>query len=233
LMAIYKLIWDDFCAWYLEMIKPEYGKPINQSTYDACIDYFETLVKVLHPFMPFVTEELWQNIRERKAGESICVASYPTPTKTSVINLDKPFETITKIRELRNSKGISPKEQFKIAIKTTDEQAYIPAIYLIQKLANIGNIQFVQAKPEGTTSLPVSTDEVFVYLTIEIDAAAEKEKLTKELEYLEGFLVSVDAKLRNEKFVANAKPELVEKERQKKADAEAKIEVIKGSLAGL
>lgn len=233
LMAIYRLIWDDFCAWYLEMVKPEFGKPINQSTYEATLNFFESLMKVLHPFMPFVTEELWQNMRERKAGESICIASYPTAAATQTINLEKAFEAITKIRELRNSKGISPKETFAAAIKTNDLQAYQAALYLIQKLANVSSIDFVSEKPEGTTTLPVATDELFVYLTIAIDAEAEKEKLTKELEYLQGFLLSVDAKLRNEKFVANAKPELVEKERQKKADAEAKIEIIKGSLAGL
>ncbi|MCU0441269.1 MAG: valine--tRNA ligase [Bacteroidia bacterium] len=233
LMAIYKLVWDDFCAWYLEMIKPEFGKPINQSTYDTALNFFESLMKVLHPFMPFVTEELWQNMRERKAGESICIASYPTAAVTQNINLHKAFEAITKIRELRNAKGISPKEAFAAAIKTNDLQAYQAALYLIQKLANVSSIDFVLEKPEGTTTLPVATDELFVYLTIAIDAEAEKGKLAKELEYLQGFLLSVDAKLRNEKFVANAKPELVEKERQKKADAEAKIEIIKSSLAGL
>ncbi len=233
LMMIYKLIWDDFCAWYLEMIKPAYEQPINQSTYDQTIVFFEILMKILHPFMPFVTEELWQNMAERKVGDSICIAQYPVTAKSEIINLDKAFEAITKIRELRNSKGISPKEAFAVALKTNDTEAYKPALSLIQKLANVISIEFVSEKPEGTTAMPVSTDELFVHLTIEIDAEAEKEKLTKELAYLEGFLVSVDTKLSNERFVANAKPELVEKERQKRADAAAKIDIIKGSLANL
>lgn len=233
LMMIYKLIWDDFCAWYLEMIKPEFGKPINQSTYNQTIQYFEQLMKVLHPFMPFVTEEIWQNMVERKDGESICIASYPVVTPVNQIQLDKAFETITKIRELRNSKGVSPKEAFAIGIKTTDQHTYETAEFLIKKLANVTGLTFVTEKVEGTTAVQVSTDEVYVHLNIEIDAEAEKEKLTKELEYLDGFLKSVDAKLSNEKFVANAKPELVEKERQKRADAAAKMEIIKGSLATL
>jgi valyl-tRNA synthetase len=233
LMTIYKLIWDDFCAWYLEMIKPEFGKPINESTYNQTVVFFEELMKILHPFMPFVSEELWQNMVERKDGESICIAAYPKVGTTQAVNLDKAFETISKIRELRNSKGISPKEAFVIAIKAQDATVYQQASFLIKKLANISELTFVNDKVEGTTAIQVSTDEVFVHLNIEIDAAAEKEKLNKELEYLEGFLKSVDAKLSNEKFVANAKPELVEKERQKRADAAAKIEIIKGSLVSL
>ena len=233
LMMIYKLIWDDFCAWYLEMIKPEFGKPINQSTYNQTITYFESLMKVLHPFMPFISEELWQNMTERKEGESICIATYPKAESFALVNLDKTFETISRIRELRNSKGISPKEAFVIAIKTTDTKAYQQAEFLIKKLANVTELTFVTDKVEGTTAIQVATDEVYIHLNIEVDAEAEKEKLTKELEYLQGFLKSVDAKLSNEKFVANAKPELVEKERQKMADAEAKIEIIKGTLASL
>jgi valyl-tRNA synthetase len=233
LMAVYKLIWDDFCAWYLEMIKPAFGEPIDQSTYDTTIAYFEELMKVLHPFMPFVTEELWQNLVERKDGESICIASYPKANTASTPQLDKAFELISKIRELRNAKGLSPKEAFAVAVKAASPAQYEQASFLIKKLANISELTFVTDKIEGTTAIQVATDEVYVHLNIEIDAEEEKEKLSKELEYLEGFLKSVDAKLGNEKFVANAKPELVEKERQKKADAVAKIEIIKGSLASM
>ncbi len=233
LMAIYKLIWDDFCAWYLEMIKPEFGKPINESTYKQTVVFFEELMKVLHPFMPFVSEELWQNMTERKEGESICIASYPKVSNAATVHLDKAFETISKIRELRNSKGLSPKEAFAIAIKAQDKTVYEQALYLIKKLANVSELSFVADKVEGTTTIQVATDEVFVHLNIEIDKDAEREKLNKELAYLEGFLKSVDSKLSNEKFVANAKPELVEKERQKRADAAAKIDIIKGSLVSL
>jgi valyl-tRNA synthetase len=243
LMMIYKLIWDDYCAWYLEMIKPVYGEALNQSTYDQTVLFFEKLMLVLHPFMPFITEEIWQEITERKEGESICVAAYPVVEtlhatsdndKKSLheTSLQNTFETISKIRELRNSKGISPKEAFEIIIKTTQTELYEPYQFLIKKLANVSSIQFNKDAP-NYVSLSVSTDQVFVKLNIEIDAVAEAEKINKEIEYLIGFMASVDVKLSNEKFVANAKPELVEKERQKKEDALAKIEVLKQSLAGL
>jgi valyl-tRNA synthetase len=234
LMSIYKLIWDDFCAWYLEMVKPAFGDPINQSAYDATIAYFEELMKILHPFMPFVTEEMWQNLAERANGESICIAPYPVlNVGAQAPQLDKAFELITKVRELRNARGISPKEAFAVAVRTTTEEQYSQPSFLIRKLANISELTFVAEKAAGTVSLQVSTDEAYIALNIEVDAEAEKEKMEKELEYLRGFLKSVDAKLGNEKFVANAKPELVEKERQKRADAVAKIGVLEGSLSSM
>jgi valyl-tRNA synthetase len=233
LMGVYKLIWDDFCSWYLEMIKPEFGKPINESSYKQSILFFENLMKVLHPFMPFITEEIWQNIAERKSGDSICIAAYPSVGAYQHTPIQNAFETISKIRELRNSKGISPKEAFEIIIKTDNEDLYKPFQYLIKKLANVSSIQFNTVETNNYTSLPVATDQVFVKLNIEIDVEAEKEKINSEISYLQGFLKSVEAKLSNEKFVANAKPELVEKERQKQADALAKIDVLKDSLASL
>jgi valyl-tRNA synthetase len=233
LMAIYKLIWDDFCAWYLEMIKPEFGKPINETAYRQTITYFDELMRLLHPFMPFVTEELWQNLAQRKEEDSICVASYPVAAKANSVDLSRAMECIVQIRNLRNSKGISPKEALEIAIKANDEKHYQPYEYLIKKLANISLVSYVKEKVEQAQLLPVNTDEVYVYLNIEVDTQAEKERITKEIAYLEGFLKSVDAKLGNEKFVANAKPELVEKERQKKADAEAKLKVLQNSISAL
>jgi valyl-tRNA synthetase len=233
LMGVYKLIWDDFCSWYLEMIKPEFGKPINESSYKQSILFFENLMKVLHPFMPFITEEIWQNIAERKSGDSICIAAYPSVGAYQHTPIQNAFETISKIRELRNSKGISPKEAFEIIIKTDNEDLYKPFQFLIKKLANVSSIQFNTVETNNYTSLPVATDQVFVKLNIEIDVEAEKEKINSEISYLQGFLKSVEAKLSNEKFVANAKPELVEKERQKQADALAKIDVLKDSLASL
>ncbi|MCG9880285.1 MAG: valine--tRNA ligase [Bacteroidia bacterium] len=231
LMSIYKLIWDDFCAWYLEMVKPVYGEPMNESTYLTTLAFFEELMKVLHPFMPFITEEIWQNMSERKAGDSICIAAYPSASKQVSPDLSRVFETIQQIRNLRNSKGLSPKEAFEIFIKAKDQGLYQPYLFLIKKLANVSAIEFVEAQPASSTLLPVDTDEVFVILNLQVDAAAEQEKILKEIAYLEGFIKSVDAKLSNEKFVANAKPELVEKERQKKADAEAKIEVLRKSIS--
>lgn len=233
LMLVYKLIWDDFCAWYLEMIKPEYGQPIHQSAYDATIAHFENLMKVLHPFMPFITEEIWQQLAPRKEGDSICIAAYPqVNTIKHTPDLSRVFETISQIRNLRNAKGISPKESFEIAIKTSNPEFYKPYEFLIRKLANTKQITMVNEKQERAQLIPVHTDEVYVFMEQTIDPVAEKAKIEKEIEYLEGFLKSVSAKLSNEKFFANAKPELIEKERQKKSDAEAKIEVLRGSLSG-
>jgi valyl-tRNA synthetase len=230
LMSIYKLIWDDFCSWYLEMIKPAFGQPINESTYQQTILFFEKLMKVLHPFMPFITEEVWQNISSRKQGESICVATYPLLSQQKPISLQRTFEAIVKIREMRNSKGLSPKEAFDISIHTQHQEAYESTFYLIKKLANVSSISFAKEKPADSIVIPSGTDEIYAHLKLEIDAEAEKEKLSKELSYLEGFLKSVEAKLSNEKFVANAKAELIEKERQKKADAETKIDLLKRTL---
>jgi valyl-tRNA synthetase len=233
LMNIYKLIWDDFCSWYLEMIKPAFGQPINQSSYDQVIASFDSLMRLLHPFMPFITEEIWQSLTERKTGESICITDYPVPGSIATPDLSRAMETISQIRNLRNAKGLSPKEAFEIAIKAGDENHYRPYEFLVKKLANVSAIRFVKEKQEGAQLVPVNTDEVYVFLNLQVDAEAEKEKISKEIDYLSGFLKSVDAKLANEKFVANAKPELIEKERQKKADAEAKIEVLKSSLGSL
>jgi valyl-tRNA synthetase len=214
------------------MVKPVYGEPMNESTYQTTLAFFEELMKVLHPFMPFITEEIWQNMAERKTGESICVANYPVAIGVSAPDLSRVFESIQQIRNLRNAKGLSPKEAFEIYIKAKDQSLYAPFVFLLKKLANVSAIHFVDAQPQGSTLLPVDTDELFVVLNLQVDEAAEREKMEKEIEYLEGFMKSVDAKLSNEKFVANAKPELVEKERQKKADAAAKIEILRKSLEG-
>ncbi|MCU0422896.1 MAG: valine--tRNA ligase [Bacteroidia bacterium] len=235
LMTIYKLIWDDFCSWYLEMIKPEYGKPINQSALNNTVKYFDELMRLLHPFMPFITEEIWQNISTRKEGESICISPYPE-VKTNLTkgeDLALVFELIQQIRNLRNSKGISPKQTLDIAIKTQHPGQYNQALFLIKKLANLHTIEFVDTAPMQTILVQVHTDEVYVKLELQLDKEAEREKVENEIAYLNGFLQSVNAKLANEKFVANAKPDLVEKERRKKADAEAKIAVLNQSLQSL
>lgn len=233
LMNTYKLIWDDFCSWYLEMVKPAYQQPINQSTYEATVNHFDTLLRLLHPFMPFVTEELWQHMAERKAGESICIAPYPKSTNASAMDLSRVFDGITQIRNLRNAKGLSPKEAFDVSIRSDAPQIYQTCEFLVKKLANVLQIHWVNEAPAQTILVQVHTDEVYVHLQLEVDAVAERSKIATEIEYLHGFLKSVDAKLSNEKFVANAKPELVEKERQKKADAEAKILTLQKSLESL
>jgi valyl-tRNA synthetase len=235
LMLIYKLIWDDFCAWYLEMIKPAYQQPINESTYQQTIACFEELLKLLHPFMPFVSEEIWQQLNKRGANETICLANYPMSTIVNKVEMALVFETITAIRNLRNAKGLSPKENLFIVIKAVEEQVYIQNAFLIKKLANIAEMTFDKQAiaSSNQVSLPVGTDEILVTLNLEIDVVAERIRMEQEIDYLKGFMKSVDAKLSNEKFVSNAKPELVEKERQKKQDAIQKIQVLEQSLKAL
>ena len=240
LMTTYKLVWDDFCAWYLEMIKPEFidGKslPIDKETFDATINFFERILKVLHPFMPFITEEIWHLIKDRGEKECIIVAEWPT-TKTEKTDIIKDFEivmeVITNIRNIRKQKNISPKEKLQVFEKVNQGeivQTYDP---LIIKLCNLSSFEYVNQKVEGAFSFVLKHAEFYVPLSQNIDVAAELERLTKDLDYNIGFLKSVQAKLANEKFVANAKPEMVENEKKKLADAASKIKAIEEQLRSL
>jgi valyl-tRNA synthetase len=234
LMATYKLVWDDFCAWYLEMVKPEFGKPIDEATYNATVAYFEKLLKLLHPFMPFITEELWSLLRDRKDGECVIIAEWPKKDAYSNALLDKfniASEVITSIRNLRKQKNLSPKEQLQLIVKLDKQDKDFDSV--ISKLANLSVISYSNDKPESTFSFVVKAGEYFVPLTAKIDVVAEKERLEKELDYNKGFLKSVQSKLANERFVANAKPEVLENEKRKQADAEAKIKAIEEQLHSL
>ncbi len=243
--AVYRLIWNDFCSQYLEMLKPEYGQPIDADTYRATLDFFDELMRLTHPFMPFITEEIWQNLaRPRSAGprsaergekESICLASYPQPgavDSTLLEDFDRLIELVTALRNLRNTKNISPKTALPLAIRTDSNERYQKLAALIQKLANVSEITFVEGQADGMSFL-VRSDEFFVDLAGEVDVEAERETLLADLKYTEGFLASVIKKLSNERFVQNAKGDIVEKERQKQADAEAKIVTIREALARL
>lgn len=235
LNSVYKLIWDDFCAQYLEMIKPGFEQPIDKHTYDATLEFFDRLMRLLHPFMPFISEEIWQNIIERKDKDSICIAPFP-----KAADIDQPllsdfeilFEVISAIRNLRNAKNISPKIALPLSIRTDSKERYAVLEPLILKLANVENIGYVTGEGEGT-AFRVKSDEFFVNLADELDVETERENLQRELEYTQGFLDSVIKKLSNERFVQNAKGDIVEKERQKQADAEAKLETLKEALARL
>lgn len=231
LMKMYKLVWDDFCSWYLEMVKPAYGEPISRKLYTATIEIFDRILRMLHPIMPFITEELWQSIEQRKEGESICVAKWPTLYNSTKVNADKALKLITEIRSFRNSKGISPKDVVEIYIITPNEAEYKNFESLIVKLANISSLQFVTEKMQSSYSFLINTDEAFI--PVELDKEAETKRIQDEINYLEGFMKSVDAKLGNEKFMANAKPDVIEKEQQKKADALNKIETLKEQLGML
>jgi valyl-tRNA synthetase len=240
LHTVYKLIWDDFCSQYLEMIKPGYEqqdqvRPIDQVTYDATIDFFERLMKLAHPFMPFITEEIWQEISQRNEGESICVSKYPTAgnvDKSLLADFDMLFEIVSTVRNVRNSKQINPKTELPVAIKTDDVARFKPLESLIRKLAVVSDINYVTEKADGL-SFMIRSVEFFVNIAGEIDVEQERANIEKELAYTKGFLESVLKKLSNEKFVANAKPDVIDRERQKLADAEAKIKTLEENLATL
>lgn len=236
LHAAYKLIWDEFCSNYLEIIKPAFETPIDRETYEATLTFFDQLMALMHPFMPFITEEIWQNLRDRQEGESLSRAAYPTVGAVDaalLADFDALFEIVTKIRETRNSKGLSPKEELPLAVRTDAPARFNRIDGIVRKLANTSAIRVVEEDVAGATAFLVNVDKLFIELGEKIDVEAERERITKEIEYNEGFMKSVDAKLSNERFVANAKPEIVEKERQKKADAERKIEALREALTSL
>jgi valyl-tRNA synthetase len=236
IMELYKLIWDDYCSWYLEMIKPAYGSPIHPKTKAIALRNLETLLQYLHPFMPFITEEIWQQIKHRETHDALCVYPYPQPepadpklSKDMQIVLD----IISQVRNLRSSRGLSPKEPLQLSINTSHPDLYTNYGSLITKLAFLESLELSAEKPERSVTFLVHTEECHVVLKTTINAEDEREKLTEELAYLEGFLDSVNKKLSNERFVQNAKPEIVATEQKKKADAELKIKAIKENLSNL
>ena len=233
LMKSYKLVWDDFCSWYLEMIKPAYGTPIDRETYEATLGIFDRLMRMLHPFMPFVTEEIWHALAERPEGASIMVQHMPHSVfydQRMLDDFEMAREIIAGVRNLRNSKGLSPKEVLDLYIK-----GHCPAMFngIICKLGNVGRIESVTDKVEGALSFMVGTTECFVPVSLNIDKEAELKKLNEELKYAEGFLATVMKKLSNEKFVNGAPEKVVAVERQKKADAESKIAALKAQIEAL
>ena len=237
-MSTYKLVWDDFCAWYLEMVKPAYQHPIDAETMKVTLVYFEKILSLLHPFMPFITEEIYHDeiFGEKEEMDCIIVASYPV-AGTIDTGLLKDVETIKElvagIRNVRNTKQLSPKEALPLNIKVNSAVDYQQWINIVFKLANISAVEFVNDKVAGAVNFMVGSDEFYIPLEENIDVEAEKERLNGELNYLEGFLKSVNAKLNNERFVQNAKPEIIQNERNKQADAESKIAIIRESLSSL
>jgi valyl-tRNA synthetase len=228
LHAVYKLVWTDFCSWYLEMVKPEFGKPIDKITYDQTVGFFKGLLRTLHPFMPFITEELWSHLRDKTDAEHIIVAAWPSAkasTNTFIEESERAFLLVKEIRDFRNKKGISPKETLTLHC-TANPFPYFGG--LVRKLTNINEFQVGSEKPSGST-LMAGTLEFIVPLTVNVDVDKELESIEKELAYHRGFLESVDKKLSNEKFVSSAPPKVIENERKKKADAEAKIKVLEES----
>ena len=233
LMLLYKLFWDEFSSWYLELVKPAYQQPIDKATYQATLSYFDALLRLLHPFMPFITEELWQAIAPRKEDESIMMAALPKSKAYNgefLSDIEHTKHIISSIRTIRLEKNIPNRDELSLEILGKHNSAYNAAI---TKMANLSAIDAVDEKSAGAASFMVATTEFAIPLTDNIDVEAELEKLKAELIYQEGFLKSVQKKLSNERFVQNAKPEIVDNERKKQADAESKITSLKESIEAL
>ena len=239
LMTTYKLIWDDLCSWYLESIKPAFvdgvAQPIDADTYEATIVLFEDVLKLLHPYMPFLTEELWHHLRERKEGEDIIVAAWPKGGAGDAkleAEVQHAFDLVSAVRNTRNERGMSPKDVLDVQVKGAVPMT--PAVAsLVNKLANVGAINTVDKAGDGSVTFLVGTTEYAIDLGSNVDPAAEAKKAEEELNYLRGFLNSVEKKLGNERFVAGAPAQVLENERKKKADAEAKIKALEERLAVL
>lgn len=239
LMTTRALIWDDFCAWYLEAIKPEFvdGKalPIDQATYDATIHYLEAMLKIVHPWMPFIAEEIWHLIKERSEMDCIIVAEWPKAKadldQRQLAEFEVSKELVTMVRNVRAQKQLSPKEKLEVIERSEATRSYFDEVII--KLANLSAFNYTKDKVEGTFSFQVKTTEFFIPLANNLNKEEETVRLTKDLEYNKGFLKSVQVKLANEKFVANAKPEIIASERKKESDALLKIKTIEEQLKAL
>lgn len=234
LMLVYKLFWDEFSSWYLEIIKPAYQQPIDQQTYQQTLTFFDRLLRILHPFLPFITEELWQNIEKRTEGESIMIAQQYQSTKETdtdfLTDFDHTKQIIAGIRNIRLQKQIPNRDSLTLEINGEHNNKFDT---IISKMANVEQIVFVDEKSTGSVGFIVGTTSYNVPLNEKIDIESELKKLHEELIYQENFLNSVLKKLSNERFVQNAKPEIVEKERQKQTDSESKINIIKERIQQL
>ena len=236
LMGIYKLVWDDFCSWYLEMVKAPMGQPLDAVTYNATVTFFENLMKILHPFMPFITEDIWHLLKERQDGDDLIIAQQPAQKVVDNDILNQFIFTqdvINNIRKIRAEKNISMKEAIELIVVDKDGSVNKEFDSVIMKLCNVSSINYVTETPQDAFGFLVKATEYFIPVTDNIDTEAEIKKLEEELAYAQGFLKSVEAKLSNEKFVNGAPAAVVDKERKKKSDAEAKIKVIEQQLATL
>lgn len=235
LMQIYKLFWDEFSGWYLEMVKPAYGQPIDRKTMDATLDFFDRLLRILHPFMPFLTEELWQNIAPRQDGESLMMSSLPKAKaydEKTLAEVELLKEAISGVRNVRKSHSIPNKEALELCV-IVDENYPSRFAPLLMKMANLSEVKMVTEKLSDAAAFLVKTTQYFVPLANKINAAEELPKLEADLNYLEGFLASVMKKLSNERFVQNAPEKVVANERAKQTDAEAKIAALRERIAAL
>ena len=235
LMTVYKLVWNDFCSWYLEWIKPNYGAPIDTKTHQQTVSFLEQLMKILHPFMPFITEEIWHSLQKRGADEDLIVAEWPISQKfdeTILADASFLFEIIAQIRNIRNKNQISPK--IKLTLNINSEASLFTTIHAsLMKMANLEKISFIKEKPAQSHAFLIHSKEFSIVSTKTIDLDSERETLQKELDYTRGFLENVLKKMSNERFVNHAPPKVLEIEKKKQADAEAKIETLMESLKKL
>jgi valyl-tRNA synthetase len=234
LKTIYSLIWDDFCSWYLEWVKPGFEQPIDKEVYEKTVEFFDQLLQLLHPFMPFVTEDIYHQLKDR--DDDLVVKQYPVydaVDKAILLNGVLLKETITAIRDARNKNLLKPKESIGLHIQTDVPENYNTIEAILSKQVNADKIVYTNASIPNTINVVVQKDKFYIETTTVLDTASQKEQLKNDLDYQKGFLASVEKKLSNERFVQNAKPEVVEIERKKKADAEAKIRAIEESLQNL
>ena len=240
LMAVYKLFWDEFSSWYLEMVKPAYingeAQPIDQQTYDKTLEFFEILLKMLHPFMPFITEELWQHLYDRKEGESIMrsplvLGGFAAEDEQLLTDIENVKQLVSAVRMVRNQKNIAPKEQ--LPLQAVGQNRYEAFNAVISKMANLSSIEVVAEKDTTASAFMIGTDEFAVPLGNMIDVEAEIQKMEAQLQHLEGFLQGVMKKLSNERFIANAPEAVVALERKKQSDSEEKIAALKESISAL
>jgi len=234
LKTLYSLIWDDFCSWYLEWIKPPFGEPMNAGTYRSTLDFFRDLIQLLHPFMPFITEEIYHLLEEHT--DDLCVLPYPVlqPAESDVLSRGTLLkDAITALRDARVKAQIKPKEPIGVFIQSGYEPAYSLLKPILARQINAHSIDFTREPVAGALTIVSGKDKFYIVTEQALDSGTQKEELRKELVYLKGFLDSVNKKLDNDRFVQNAKPEVVELERKKKADTEDKIKVVQESLAGI
>ncbi|HEY5369522.1 MAG TPA: valine--tRNA ligase [Hanamia sp.] len=232
LKTIYSLIWDDFCSWFLEWIKPEYGSAIEQEVYENAVSFFEELLHLLHPFMPFITEEIYHLVKEQE--DDLTVKQFAPVAKADMHLLvagEKLKAIITAIRDTKNKNTIKPKEVISLFIETNDTASYQPIKEILLKQTNSDHISFNETPDTSSIMIVVGNEKFYIQSNTAVDTSVQKEQLNKDLNYLKGFLISVDKKLSNDKFVQNAKPEVIALERKKKQDAEEKIKVIEETLA--
>jgi valyl-tRNA synthetase len=234
LKTIYSLIWDDFCSWYLEWVKPGFELPIDKVVYEKTVGFFEELMQLLHPFMPFITEEIYHLLKERSDDLTVKqFSAIQAVDNTTLMNAALLKEVITAIRDARVKNQLKPKDSIKLHILTDNKETYTSIESILAKQINAESVSYTAESVANSITVVVQKDKFFMETTTVLDTASQKEQLQKDLDYLKGFLVSVEKKLGNERFVQNAKPEVIEIERKKKADAEDKIKVIEESIASL